>query len=211
MHACNFFYFFFFCFPLFSLLPLFTTVAAAASIDAFSTTTTTTIHNSNSNSTNPSTRSPHTADPTWHPSPKTRGTYQLLLGCLTTLSLCAWTAYHPNVRPHRGTACALWRRFTWILAAVVAPEVVLYHAWEQRWTASLLRKRVNWLGGGVGEGFGRVRARARAMGRERGMQMEVSVFALCGSELEICDLVGEAKQPKDRRCVRDEEQRIRSV
>ncbi|KAK7540382.1 hypothetical protein IWX49DRAFT_555220 [Phyllosticta citricarpa] len=179
-------------FFLFSLLLLFTTAAAAASTDVFSTTTT--IHNSNSNSTDPSTRSQHTTDPTWHPSPKTRGTYQLLLGCLTTLSLCAWTAYHPNVRPHRGTARALWRRFTWMLAAVVAPEVVLYYAWEQRWTALLLRKRVNWLGGDVGEGFERVRARAMGRGRERGMeremQIEVSVFALCGSGLEICDLVG---------------------
>ncbi|KAK7530867.1 uncharacterized protein J3D65DRAFT_139927 [Phyllosticta citribraziliensis] len=125
---------------------------------------------STSTSTSPNTSTP-TADPAWAASPTQRGTYQLLLGCLTTLSLCAWTAYHPNVRASRGAARALGRRGAWMLAAVVAPEVVLYYAWEQRWMAALLRRKVGRLGGRAVRGFavGGERARARAAA-------EVSVF-----------------------------------
>ncbi|KAK8241930.1 hypothetical protein HDK77DRAFT_427736 [Phyllosticta capitalensis] len=36
------------------------------------------------------------AAPSWVAAPQQRGTWQLIIGCLTTLSLCAWTAYHPN-------------------------------------------------------------------------------------------------------------------
>ncbi|KAK8154420.1 hypothetical protein BKA80DRAFT_31849 [Phyllosticta citrichinensis] len=93
------------------------------------------------------------ADPSWVAAPKVRGTWQLIVGCLTTLSLCAWTAYHPNVCQESGMVKKLWRRFTWMMAAVVGPEAVLYCAWEQRWMANRLRKKVNRLGRRAVDGF----------------------------------------------------------
>ncbi|KAK8209678.1 hypothetical protein IWZ01DRAFT_551630 [Phyllosticta capitalensis] len=86
------------------------------------------------------------AAPSWVAAPQQRGTWQLIIGCLTTLSLCAWTAYHPNVRPKKRATSTVWRRFLWMMAAVVGPEAVLYYAWEQRWVAGRLRGELQRLG-----------------------------------------------------------------
>ncbi|KAK8189257.1 uncharacterized protein BKA78DRAFT_319062 [Phyllosticta capitalensis] len=95
------------------------------------------------------------ADPAWVAAPRERGTWQLIIGCLMTLSLCAWTAYHPNVHPENRTTNTLWRRFRWMMAAVVGPEAILYYAWEQRWTACQLRNRINRFGERAIDGFDR--------------------------------------------------------
>lgn len=96
------------------------------------------------------------AAPSWVAAPQQRGTWQLIIGCLTTLSLCAWTAYHPNVRPQKRTTSTLWRRFLWMMAAVVGPEAVLYYAWEQRWMAGRLRGELQELGARAVDGLERV-------------------------------------------------------
>lgn len=81
----------------------------------------------------------------WVNAPKTRGTSDLLLSCLTTLALCAWTAYHPNIHPKTGFLGASFRRLKWMIVAIFLPEWVLYCAWDQRWTAQILRKDINTL------------------------------------------------------------------
>lgn len=85
------------------------------------------------------------ADPGWSDAPNVRGTTDLLIACAATLSLCAWTAYHPNVPPtgtkHRFSS--LKRRLAWTLIAIIAPELVLFCAAEQRWQAKTLQKAIN--------------------------------------------------------------------
>ncbi|KAF1967969.1 hypothetical protein BU23DRAFT_541991 [Bimuria novae-zelandiae CBS 107.79] len=82
----------------------------------------------------------------WQSSPKTRGTTDLLFSCATTLFLCAWTAYHPNVPTGRGPWARVGHRLTWMAIAVIAPEVVLWCAWdydvsEQQKARVLTKKR----------------------------------------------------------------------
>ncbi|KAL2353190.1 hypothetical protein BJ546DRAFT_846997 [Cryomyces antarcticus] len=74
------------------------------------------------------------SDSAWVQTPNVRGTYDLLLSCLTTLSLCAWTAYHPNVNPHHSRVRSFLRRLWWMTVAIFVPEIVLFCAWEQRST-----------------------------------------------------------------------------
>ena len=79
----------------------------------------------------------------WVSSPNARGTSDILIASLTTLALCAWTAYHPNIRPRY----RLWRSFLvrllWMMAAVLVPEFILYIAWDQRAAAVILRNYMN--------------------------------------------------------------------
>jgi hypothetical protein len=90
----------------------------------------------------------------WTEAPQLRGTSDLIISCLTTLSLCAWTAYHPNVYSNR----TIWKQFlhraTWMLTAVVVPEVVLYCAWEQWWEARKLKRDINEIGEMAFDGVG---------------------------------------------------------
>ncbi|KAF2453671.1 hypothetical protein BDY21DRAFT_123723 [Lineolata rhizophorae] len=90
---------------------------------------------------------PTDSDPPWVESPDIRGTYDLVLSCLTTLSLCAWTAYHPNVHPQNSMGRTFLRRLWWMTVAVFVPEIVLFCAWEQCWAAKRLRDEVNRLSG----------------------------------------------------------------
>ncbi|EON70054.1 hypothetical protein W97_09322 [Coniosporium apollinis CBS 100218] len=82
------------------------------------------------------------ADPSWVSSPNVRGTFDLLLASLTTLSLCAWTAYHPNVQSTNSLVRNFFHRLWWMLVVIFAPEVVLFNAWEQWWTARRLQREV---------------------------------------------------------------------
>ncbi|KAF2688347.1 hypothetical protein K458DRAFT_384531 [Lentithecium fluviatile CBS 122367] len=87
----------------------------------------------------------------WTSTPQVRGTFDLLLSCLTTLFLCAWTAYHPNVQVGRSEWRKTAHRCVWMVIAVFLPEVVLWCAWEQLWAARRLMGRVN---DGVEKGVG---------------------------------------------------------
>ncbi|KAF1960890.1 hypothetical protein CC80DRAFT_266608 [Byssothecium circinans] len=82
----------------------------------------------------------------WKGTPQVRGTFDLLLSCLTTLSLCAWTAYHPNVFTTQNEWRRLGKRVVWMSIAVLIPEVVLWCAWEQWWASKKLRDAVQALG-----------------------------------------------------------------
>jgi hypothetical protein len=82
----------------------------------------------------------------WVETPQTRGTFDLLLSCLMTLSLCAWTAYHPNVRSGASEFQRFKHRAFWMCVAILFPELVLYCAWSQWWTARRFLKWINSLG-----------------------------------------------------------------
>jgi hypothetical protein len=111
------------------------------------------------NETNATTSSPGTSAETrqtvgWKSAPQVRGTFDLLLSCMTTLSLCAWTAYHPNVYAHRAGWKIFSHRITWMLVAVLFPEIVLWCAWEQWWAAKSLERKINALGERAFDGVG---------------------------------------------------------
>jgi hypothetical protein len=60
-------------------------------------------------------------------SSRKRGTSDILRSCLLTIFLCTWTAIHLNV-PGPGES-NIFRKFKWVITAMLAPEVVLFMAW----------------------------------------------------------------------------------
>lgn len=66
----------------------------------------------------------------WQPNPLTRGTADILTGCLITLSLCIWSALHINVAGKDGWYARVWAKIFWALLCLVAPEVVAAIAWS---------------------------------------------------------------------------------
>lgn len=68
-----------------------------------------------------------------------RDTISLIMSCILTLGLCVYSAIHLNVPPKEESYIeALWRQTKWCLTALLAPELVLYVAWNQRASAKKL-------------------------------------------------------------------------
>lgn len=68
----------------------------------------------------------------WHPEPQSRGTFSILSSCLITMSLCIWTSLHLNVPEHGKEHLQKYRKLGWMILGLLAPELVLWNAWEQR-------------------------------------------------------------------------------
>jgi hypothetical protein len=80
----------------------------------------------------------------WVPDPRTRGTFGLFIGCVTTLVLCVWTSLHLNVpQKYESLAHRLTHKLGWMLLGVFAPELVVYTAWRQWMSANILCQKVN--------------------------------------------------------------------
>src|SRR5258706_10309301 len=79
----------------------------------------------------------------WMREPKQRGTFGIISFCFSTLVICIWSTLHFNIPIRRYTAT---RRFflqvSWMILALLAPEVLLYLAINERITATLLLKQV---------------------------------------------------------------------
>lgn len=86
----------------------------------------------------------HDVAPGWVSGPKTRGTWQILYSCVFTLLLCVYTAIHLNVPAKSDTALRLWlRKLKWASVAILAPEIVVYAAFEQWYCARKFLKDLN--------------------------------------------------------------------
>ncbi|KAF8460162.1 hypothetical protein BDZ91DRAFT_664725, partial [Kalaharituber pfeilii] len=62
-----------------------------------------------------------------------RGTFDVLTSCILTLVLCVWTAVHPDIpsQTHRGFWYSLMTRSWWVVSGLIAPEFLLWQAFEQ--------------------------------------------------------------------------------
>ena len=84
------------------------------------------------------------ANSTWVPEPDGRGTWKILYSCVTTLILCVFSALHLNVGPDREPTWRWWmRKLKWVLIGVIAPEIILYTAGKQWFSAQRLCKKLN--------------------------------------------------------------------
>lgn len=80
----------------------------------------------------------------WVSNPDNRGTWNILSNCIFTLSLCVFTAIHLNVGPPGETGLQFWlRKLKWVIVATFAPEMVLYTAGKQWFSATRLCKKLN--------------------------------------------------------------------
>ena len=81
---------------------------------------------------------------TWQPEPATRGTFNLLSGCIITLLLCVWSSVHLNLpRNDRGFEQKYLRRLAWIAGALLAPDFLIWTAWNQRKMAKKISMEAN--------------------------------------------------------------------
>lgn len=82
----------------------------------------------------------------WHPEPQFRGTFSILSSCLITMSLCIWTSLHLNVPEYGKEHLQKYRKAAWMVLGLLAPELVVWNAWEQRKKVkelnALMRRRV---------------------------------------------------------------------
>src|SRR4051812_33662099 len=75
----------------------------------------------------------------WFSAPNFRGTWELLVSCILTLTVCVWSALHLNVpRENSKLRQRNIRRTKWILLGIFAPELVVSTAFAQYLTASWL-------------------------------------------------------------------------
>ncbi|KAI9754390.1 MAG: hypothetical protein M4579_004728 [Chaenotheca gracillima] len=80
----------------------------------------------------------------WIDTPNSRGTWDILANCVFTLGLCVFTAIHLNVGPEGQTESQFWvHKCKWVLIAIFAPELVLYTAGKQWFSATRLCKKLN--------------------------------------------------------------------
>ena len=84
--------------------------------------------------------------PAWVEGPSGRGTYEILQSCIATLLLCGFTAVAINVHPTDSKLRHFLRRAWWMVVTIIAPEYVLWCAFDQFWTAKELRDEINRLG-----------------------------------------------------------------
>lgn len=76
--------------------------------------------------------------------PATRGTFRLIFSCITTLTTCVYTAIHLNVPKQDTKAVARYtRKAKWVGLGILAPELVVYTALAQWYSARTLQKEVN--------------------------------------------------------------------
>ncbi|MCJ1387161.1 hypothetical protein MMC18_000001 [Xylographa bjoerkii] len=78
----------------------------------------------------------------WQDEPNTGGSWSIISTCLVTLGLCVWTSLHLNIPEHNGKTHQMWRKAGWLLTGLLAPELVVYVALEQRRAALRLTKEM---------------------------------------------------------------------
>jgi len=71
-----------------------------------------------------------TIDRVWHPSPTTRGTWDIYLSCGLLIILCIWTAIHMNPpAPGEHWTWQTCRKIGYAYLAFVIPELVAVNSW----------------------------------------------------------------------------------
>ena len=94
---------------------------------------------------NPTTNTTTPSNPPylWIGEPNQRTTFGILSFCFSTLIICVWSTLHFNIPIRRHTATRrVFIHVSWMVFALLAPEVLLYLAVNERIMAGALLKRV---------------------------------------------------------------------
>ncbi|RPB06329.1 hypothetical protein P167DRAFT_497821 [Morchella conica CCBAS932] len=73
-------------------------------------------------------------EPSYVRSPMGRGTMDLMFTCVITLSLCVWTAIHPNIEARDTYMARLRRKALYVVLGLFSPEIVMsqaFHEWRE--------------------------------------------------------------------------------
>ncbi|RPB08232.1 hypothetical protein P167DRAFT_528861, partial [Morchella conica CCBAS932] len=77
-------------------------------------------------------------EPIFVPEPRGRGTMGIFWSCVITLCLCVWTSVHPDVIPNPTTWRVTINKIIWMFIALLAPELIVGQAYEQKKQAKLV-------------------------------------------------------------------------
>ena len=94
---------------------------------------------------NPATNTTSPSNPPylWEGEPKKRSTYGIISFCFSTLIICIWSTLHFNIPIRRYTATRrLFLQVSWMIIALLGPELLLYLAINEMITARILLKQV---------------------------------------------------------------------
>ena len=94
---------------------------------------------------NPATNTTIPIDPPykWMGEPKQRGTFGIISLCFSTLIICIWSTLHFSVPAKRYTTThRFFVQVFWMFIALLAPELLLYLAINERIMAGVLLKKV---------------------------------------------------------------------
>jgi hypothetical protein len=100
--------------------------------------------------------------PSWVSSPSGRGTWDLLYSCTFTIFLCVYSAIPLNVPPDESKFRFWLRKTKWVFIAILAPELVVYTAFEQWLMAKLFLPDLNNFVDGSSNDNVKVRSSVRA-------------------------------------------------
>ena len=79
----------------------------------------------------------------WMGEPKQRGTYGIITLCFSTLIICIWSTIHFEIPTRRYTATRrVFFQVAWMIFALLAPEVLLFLAIDERIMAGILLQKV---------------------------------------------------------------------
>uniref|UniRef100_A0A0W0FKS8 Uncharacterized protein n=1 Tax=Moniliophthora roreri TaxID=221103 RepID=A0A0W0FKS8_MONRR len=83
-----------------------------------------------------------------------RSLFDIFWSCISVIFICTWVAIHPNI-PKVGThpAVMLYENIELMLAALMAPEVIILWAMRQRFSAQKIAAKFNKYGWGKSHGF----------------------------------------------------------
>ncbi|KAJ0422724.1 hypothetical protein BJY00DRAFT_322306 [Aspergillus carlsbadensis] len=84
--------------------------------------------------------SPPDSEPSYVSGPKTRGTVDLIWNCSITLGLCIWTVVHPNIIPWPRFRDQMLYKLSWLIGAVIFPEILVVVAFSQLREARAIRR-----------------------------------------------------------------------
>ncbi|KAL3483826.1 hypothetical protein BJX62DRAFT_230720 [Aspergillus germanicus] len=71
------------------------------------------------------------SEPSYVSGPNSRGTVDLLWNCFIAFGLCIWTVVHPNIIPWPRFRDQMLYKLTWLIAAVLSPELLVAVAFRQ--------------------------------------------------------------------------------
>ncbi|EKM55015.1 uncharacterized protein PHACADRAFT_208545 [Phanerochaete carnosa HHB-10118-sp] len=66
----------------------------------------------------------------WYPSPASRGTWQIISTCISTLVICVWSAIHIDIPPNRRMR-TFPEKARWLIVGLLGPDWLLYTAFYQ--------------------------------------------------------------------------------
>ena len=83
----------------------------------------------------------------WVGQPNSRGTFDIILSCFLTISLCTWTSLHLNIpASNEGQWRPILRKLRWMMLTLLGPEFVVAFAAGQRANARRTKTSVRGMG-----------------------------------------------------------------